>query len=798
MNKYYKFRYLPVSFLVLLLSFLFLSSCIQKPDGSSLIDTAIFSNFLTNAQDPLTLKIRVQGLANGSSFKIGNQDSETLLITGNGDFEFAGRKRKYSEFTVSILLQPVSIPSQACVITNPTGIISSDSNLVEINCGTKFFKLNLNVFGIASSATGTLSVRNGAVDTLNLTGDGTYSFSAEVPDLGTYSAGILSSPNKHTCVLETIPPASGTMNGAPVTLNVNCLSLIDSLPVNETAIGSNDNVVFTFSKPVTPMSCNFSAPPSPCMGNMSASAFAPTVADYSANTFTIRPNPNWNNGLRQCIQLSGCTEAGTNRPFNLPQPASYAVTNQIKYVNGTGTNAGSCATVATSCNSIQYAVNQCNTITPCFVLVSQGTYPISILSDRIILKDKLQLLGGFSLDFQSRDITANQTTIQDNLTAGACGGSDLTSCTPIAGGSLVLGSDIVIQGFTIITNPNNRVSTGIWLDNISTGAFSLTIDKNIIIGTASSAPYGLLLTRSGIYASNIRNSFFITGNYILGGSGNSMSVGLRLLNDTQGFVLNNSISGGSHLNLNDGLDSSIGIAINNAANNTTQTLVIANNIINSFHVNGTPSVTATTSSGIQALSINSPNFFVFHNTIYGGKGTTRSFGIHHQSTGALNLNLVNNQILTNPSATNRICLNYNVNNVNTASDIRGNNFLGCNPAVDSSPGGPFKVCGSEPNVLLDSFLCLTPLTNATQNNFSHDPIFPAPLGNLDVFLLNSNSKCNSVYGGVDPAYPPAIAQIYRRDIRGALRTSNLLPAPVPTGSFGYSIGAFEYNGNCSP
>ncbi|RHX87353.1 hypothetical protein DLM75_17830 [Leptospira stimsonii] len=798
MNKYYKFRYTFNLFFLLLISFSFFFTCVPKPEGSSFIDAAVFSNFLTNAQTPLNLKIRVQGLANGGFFTITNQDSEVLSITGNGDFEFSKKKPKYSEFSVSVLSQPVVTPSQTCQITNPTGILSPDSNLVEVRCGTKFFNLNLNVYGIATTATGTLSVRNGAVDTLNLTNDGTFSFSGQVPDLGSYSATILSSPNKHTCVMETIPPATGSINGSSVTLNVNCLSLIDSLPIDQTAIGPLDNVILTFSKPVTPMSCNFSAPPAPCFGDMSASALAPTVASYTANTLTIRPNLNWNSGIRQCIQLSGCTEAGTNRPFNLPRPTSYAVTNQIKYVNGLGANVGSCGSVATSCNSIQYAVSQCNTLSPCFILVAQGTYPISVLSDRIILKDQLQLLGGFSLDFQSRDIVAYQTTIQDNLGIGACGGSDLTSCAAIAGGSLTLTADLVIQGFTIITNPNNAVSTGIWLNNISTGASTFRIDQNKILGTASSAPYGLMQTRSGIYASNVRNSFFITGNYILGGSGNSMSVGLRLFNDTQGFVLNNSISGGSHRNLNDGIDSSIGIAINNMADNTTQSLVIANNIINSFHVNGTPAINAVTSKAIEALSINSPNFYVFHNTMYGGSGTTRSFGIHHQSTGVLNLNIVNNQILTNPLATNRVCLNYDVNNVNNTSDLRGNNFFGCNPAVASSPGGQFRVCGIEPSPLRDSFLCLTPLTNNTQLNFAHDPIFPNPSGNLDVLLLNSNSKCNSVYGGVDPAYPPAIAQFYRKDITGSLRTSNALPAPVPAGSFGYSIGAFEYNGNCVP
>ncbi|MBM9501061.1 hypothetical protein JWG44_12440 [Leptospira sp. 201903071] len=798
MNKYYNFRYPYASLLILILSSFLLSNCIRKPDGSSFIDTAIFSNFLTNSQSPIQLKVRVQGLAGGASFTISDQDSEILSIAGNGDFEFSKKKTKYSEFTVSIVSQPVTTPSQTCVITNPTGILNPASNLVEINCGTKFFALNLNVFGIASTATGTLSVRNGAVDTLNLTTDGTYSFSAQVPDSGSYSAAILTNPNKHNCILEPVPAAAGTVNGAPVTLNVNCLSLTDSLPVDQTVIGPNDNLIFTFSKPVTPMSCNFVAPPATCLADLSAAALPPVAANYNGNRLTISPNPNWNNGLRQCVQLAGCTEAGTNRPFNLPRPASYAVTNQIKYVSVGGAAVGTCSTVATACANIQFAISQCNVLSPCFVLVSQGVYSIATIPDRILLIDRLQLLGGFRPDFQLRDTAAFQTTIRDDMGIGVCGANDPTSCTPIAGGGLALTSDVLIQGFTILTNSNNRVSTGIWLNNINTGASSLSIDGNIVLGSNSAAAYALMISRSGVYASNVSPSFIVSGNYILGGSGNSMSVGLRLLNGTQGFVLNNSISGGSHLTLNDGIDSSIGITVGNAVNSTTQSLVIANNIINAFHVNGTPAVTATTSSGIQALSINSPNFYVLHNTIYGGNGSTRSYGIHHQATGALNVNVVNNQLSANPAATNRICMNYDTNSVNGASDIRGNNFLGCNIPVQSFPGGTFRLCGPEPASLRESTFCIALLTNLTAMNFNHDPLFPAPTGNLDVFLLNGNSRCNSVYGGVDPGYPPPLSQIYQRDIRGATRTANVLPAPVPTGSFGYSIGAFEYNGSCVP
>lgn len=783
--------------LLLTLSLFLVSNCTRKPDGNLFIDTMIFSNFLTNALTPMKLRVQVKGLASGANFTISNQDSESLTISKNGDFEFPKMKTKYSEFSISILSQPVTTPSQTCVITNPVGILSPNHNTVEINCGTKFFPLNLNVFGISTGATGILSVRNGSVDTLNISSDGTYEFSAQVPDLGSYSATILTRPNMHDCILEPLPASIGTINGAPVTLNVNCLSQIHTFPIDQTAIGPNDNLIITFSKPLTPMSCSFVAPPGTCSADLSASALPSVPADYSGNRLTVRPNVNWNAGLRQCIQLAACTEAGTNRVFNPPRPNSYAVTNQIKYVSAGGAVAGACNSVATACANIQYAVSQCNVLSSCFVLVSQGTYSIATIPDRILLIDRLQLLGGFSTDFQSRNTTTFQTIIRDDIGVGGCGSNDATSCTPISGSAMTLNSDVLVQGFTIITNSNNRVSTGIHLNNVATGPNSITIDNNIILGTNSAAPYALMIVRSGIYASTVSPSFRATGNYVLGGSGNSMSVGMRILNGTQGLIQNNRISGGSHVNVNDGLDSSIGILINNTVNNTTQSLVIANNIINAFHLNGTPAVSATTSFGIQALSINSPNFYVLHNTIYGGNGATRSYGIQQQSSGLLNINVLNNQVISNSAASDQICLNYGTNSVNTLSNLRGNNLFGCNIPVTTSAGN-FRFCGPEPSSLKDSIFCMTPITNLTALNFNHDPLFATPTGNLDVMLLNSNSRCGSVYGGVDPGYPLPLSQVYLRDIRALTRSTNIPPTPVPSGSFGYSIGAYEYEGTCVP
>ncbi|XDD49246.1 hypothetical protein AB3N59_12585 [Leptospira sp. WS92.C1] len=797
-----------------MLNIFLLSSCIPKPNGSSFIDTAIFSNYFISSQAPIALRVRVQGLAAGSSLTISNQNSESLTILGNGDFDFPEKKRKYSDFSVSIVTQPVAIPSQFCAITNPTGILSPNSNTVEINCGTKFFNLNVNVFGIATGATGALSIRNGAIDTLVISSDGSYTFAGQVPDLGAYSVSVLTNPNQHNCLVEAVPPAAGIINNAPITLNVNCLSLMNSTPINQTVLDLNSSIQFTFSKPVTPMSCSFTAPiptpaSGPCASNLGAFASALNAGSYVGNTITITPATTWTAGLEQCIQLSGCTEAGTGRPFNLVDPLRYGVTSQIKYVRPGGAVAGTCSTIATACDKIQFAVSQCNTITPCYVLVAQGFHTISTVAERVGLIDKLQLLGGFRTDFLERDIDTFATVIQDTVATGSCGlaiGSEGTSCAVIAGGVFTLNANILIQGFTILTNANNPWSTGILLGFLTTGTNRLMIDRNAIFGTDSTATaaYGISIVRSGIYADSVGTNLIISNNYIVGGSGNSISAGIRLINGTQAIISGNSISGGSHVAVFDGIDFSLGISIANATNNTTQLLFIVNNVFNPHHLTSPTPVTAASSAAVQALSINSPNFIFVHNTMFGGVGTNRSYGIHQQAApGNLNLNLINNQIVTNPTAADNTCLNYDANSVNNlASDIRGNNFIGCTTPVRSGFPIvlPFGFCGPQPGSLMDTSLCgtPTPLTNAGHINFGHNPIFDPPAGFFNVFRLSSTSRCDSIYGGVDPGFAFPISQLYQLDRFGIPRTTNVAPAPVPFGSFGYSIGAHEHDGICTP
>ncbi|MDV6234650.1 hypothetical protein CH379_003280 [Leptospira ellisii] len=788
---------------LLFLGIVSIQACIPKPSGTSFIDTAIFSNFFTSSQTPIFLKVRVSGLATGGFFTISNQNSETITIPGNGEFSFSKSQPKFSNYSVTVVTQPVVTPNQTCAITNPSGVLDPNNNLVEIQCGTRFFNLSLNVFGISATATGNLTARNGAVDTLNIGSDGTYTFTAQVPDTGTYSVRILTNPFRHNCIIEPVPPGSGVVSGASITLNVNCLSLLSANPPAKTVLSSAQPIRFTFSKPVTPMSCNFTVPTTPppaaaCSGDLSGAAAALNAASYIGNTVTINPDPNWPVGLNQCVQLTGCTENGTGRTFPISAPVRYAVANQIKYVSTGGAVAGTCSTVATACENIQYATNQCNGTTPCFVLVSQGAYSITTAADRIILVNRLQLLGGFDPTFTDRDLGLYPTLISDDQGAGICGNNFAATCAPIIGSFLTLNDDILIQNFLILTNGNNQWATGIHLVNVTTGANDLTINENIILGRDSAATYNLGTVRSGISASSVGGNFVVAGNWIAGGSGNSHSAGLYLSNNTQGLIYGNFLSGSSTAGVNPTLDMSMGIYINNTIVNNTQALVIANNVLNSNYITSAVPINTGVSVGINAFSVNSPNIYVIHNTIFGGLGTEESYGLKQEdfSVANLTLNVINNQIFANPlSNTMSTCIHAG-NTVDPGSDIRGNNLFNCLRKVDSNPG-QYDICGPGPGPLTIGG-CTVPLTTAAQMNFGVAPVFAAATSNEDVFRLSPASKCSSVYGGVDPGFGLPLSQFYLLDRMGSPRTFDGPPAPVPVGSAGFSIGAFEQNAGCSP
>ncbi|AOP34386.1 hypothetical protein A0128_11315 [Leptospira tipperaryensis] len=768
-------------------------NCIPKPNGSSLLDTSVLANFISVSQTPIDLKVKVSGLTGGTLI-LQDDANETLSITANGDTKFPSQKAKYSAYTVSIVNQPNASPGPAitCSITNPNGILEPFFAYVEVICAGKTFPVAVNVFGISSSVVGNLQVRNGGVDLLTITSDGTYNFAAGVPDQSAYSVQILGSPQDHVCQFETPATASGVIASSGVTINVNCLSVINALPADQTVLLTTDSITLTFSKNVTGCALNNVNTPA---GNLKFVQPASNFTYPTSNTLRINSGGAWTPGFGQYVRLVGCIDPGTGKAYNNGTPLvfTYTIANEVKYVVPTGLGGGLCNTVSNACSSIRYAVSQCAAI-PCFVLVSEGTYSISDnATQRIDLKDGVNLMGGFNTTFTQRNPTTHISIIQDTSPFGNCGAAEGGTCAPIFAGPpfTTLTSNLLISMFTIKTNPNNPWSTGIFLNGLNTGIYQVIVAGNVIQGSNTGTAYAAGTIRSGIAAYGITPTLNIAFNYIVGGSGNGASAGIYISNSV-GAVYANWVNGGSHVGAGAN-DFSSAIFAKNLT--TTQTLVISNNIVNSYQLIGASGVTGANTSGIRTLNVNATNVHILHNSIYAGVGTVDSLGINSLGVGAEH-KIANNQIFANTSATNSICMNFSPAPGATL-EAKGNNLFNCT-TLAKTPLFNFDLgCLGNPGPLKNNLLCLTSLaTGANLQNFNFDPLFLPPANALTYFQLGSTSKCTSVFGGIDPSYPAYIS-LYQNDFSGIARTTNVSPPfPVPTGSYGYSIGAREFDGAC--
>ncbi|MBM9578424.1 hypothetical protein JWG45_14840 [Leptospira sp. 201903070] len=784
-----------IGWFVLTVLILLTQNCIPKPNSNSLVDTSILANFLSVSQTPIDLNVKVSGLTGGTLI-LQSDSSDTLSITKNGSYKFSQQKTKYSDYSVSVLTQPNAFPSPAisCSVTNPKGVLDPFFAFVEVVCAAKTYPVSVQVFGISSTAAGNLQVRNGSVDSLSITTDGTYAFSAEVPDQSGYSVQILSNPQDHVCQFETPPLPAGVIAGAPVLLSVNCLSVTNSVPVSQTVLRPLDVVDLTFSKNVT--GCVLDGVNTPA-GNLKFLQAPANLTFPASNQVRVNSGGAWPTGSGLYVRLTGCIEPGTGKAYNNGNPLllTYTVTNEVKYVIPAGLPAGLCDSVANACSSIRYAITTCAAV-PCFVLVAGGTYSISDnATQRIEFRDGVNLLGAFNSTFTQRNVNSFPSTIQDISPFGNCGAVEGNTCAPIFIGAPLanLTANIQINQFTIRSNPNNPWSTGIFLNGVNTGVSQAIISGNLIQGTDSGSAYALGIIRSGIAAYGISPSLNISYNYILGGSGNSGSAGIYI-NNSVGVIFSNWINGNSHLGVTAGDFSTEIFARNLTAG---QSLAIGNNVINSYHLTGTPAVMPANTSGIRSLNVNATNVHIIHNTIFGGIGTAESFGISSLGL-SIEHKIANNQIFTNPSATDSTCLNFTPI-PGASAEVKGNNLFNCT-VLGKTPVFNFGLtCFGNPGPLMNA-ACTTNIAPAVNaQNFSANPFFLPATGILNYFQLgggSSPSACTSVYGGVDPAYPVYLP-LYQNDRNGIARTTNVTPAfPVPIGSFGYSIGAFEFNGVC--
>ncbi|GBF37364.1 hypothetical protein [Leptospira johnsonii] len=782
--------------------------CYSRPKKSAILDFMNISNFvsyLTGTAFPLN--VQVNGLTNSGTLVVElASTAEQLTFTAAGTDSFTGYYDPNIVYTLNIITQPATLPTQTCVISNPNLTLTFASTTFVINCAENWYKANVTVTGIDSANTTSLQIYNNGTDLKTRTSNGTVSF--DVGDGLAYDITIgtvPTVPSTHTCQVVTTP-ANGTISGADVNLQISCLSLMKtSVAAPGAFMPATKPMIFTFSGPVTGCALDSTGGGPPYSAGTASGS--PGVT-YVGNTARIAPTSlPWSFGaltfpLDVVFILTGCTDAvalannGATISINVRM-----MEGDVYFVSNTsGNDSNSCADPSDSCKTIQTGVNQCSSSSICTVFVEGGDYIIISTVSPITLNSSggIRLLGSFDSAFTTQDLDATPSRIFDSRNIVQCPGTTLgtNECAPITITPSGMAGDStkahVVQGFSIFADETKQNSFGIRILNGDTNSFVYIYANYISGGQGGLGVENSAGTRGGIYLRSSPSNNQIDTNVIKGGFGalNSTAV---YSNDSNVYLIRNRISGDKAVN-----DSHSVLLVNFV----DRLVAIINNTMN-FRQYTDASVTSQATYGIRNQeSAALIKHYIAGNTIYSGGATAGSnYGIFIFGGVATNAQITNN--LIQAPGSNGVCASFDTTPSGSAI-FRGND-LACsagkyvtagatNFSTFCSGNGTFNVTGLclVANAFMNDVLTAT----RSNQNFITTPSFngyPA----LQPWLSLSTATggpCAVAFGGVETSsYLNSFDPIYKLDavIGAPVTRTTSSGGSTPSGSDGYSIGAFE-------
>ncbi|MGJ4788385.1 hypothetical protein [Leptospira koniambonensis] len=806
-------NFLPKLYSILLIVFMMSTmGCYTRPKKSGILDFMNISNFvsyLTGTAFPLN--VQVNGLTNSGTLVVElGSTGEQLTFSAAGSDSFSGYYDPNIVYTLSIITQPATLPTQTCIISNPNLTLTFASTTFVVNCAENWYKANVTVTGIDSANTTNLEIYNNGTDLKTRTSVGTVSF--DVGDGMPYDitfGAVPTVPSTHTCQVVTSPP-NGTINGADVNLQISCLSLMKtSVPAAGSFFPSTKAMVFTFSGPVSGCSLDATAGGPPYSAGTASGS--PGVT-YSGNTAIVAPTTlPWSFGaltfpLSVTFILTGCKDgvALANNGATISLNVKMMDGDVYFISDASGNDSNSCADPSDSCKTIQTGVNQCSSSSICTVFVEGGDYIISGTVSPITLNSigGVRLLGSFDSTFGVQDLDGTPTRIFDNRSIVQCPGTSLSvnECAPITITASLMAGDTtkahVVQGFSIFADETKQNAFGIRILNGDANSYVYIYANYISGGQGGLGVENAGGRRGGIYLLSSQSNNQIDTNVIKGGFGAANSTAVYS-NDSNVYLLRNRISGDKAVN-----DSHSVVLVNFV----DRLVAIINNTMN-FRPYTDGSVTSQASYGIR----NEENtalikFYIAGNTIYSGGATVGSnYGIFMTGV-ATNAQIANNLIL-GQGTSNDICASFST--TPSGSSIFRGNDLACSAGkyiTVNSTNYPYYCSDGTFNSF--SLLCLVGNTflDATRGNqnFIDAPSFngyPALQPWLALSPANGG-PCNITFGGVETsAYLNSFDVNYKIDaVIGApnIRT-NSSGGTTPSGSNGYTIGAFELDDSgCAP
>lgn len=808
---------------VFLFSFCILfTTCVKRPDKPGTIELFPLERSIEQLNTPVQVSVQVSGLSSGILI-VNNDIGESLSFAQDSTQTFPTTVRIGSPYSVSTI-GPNTTPSQTCRIQNPNGPIVRPLTTIFITCGISFYDVSVRVIGLdpITASASPLIVQN-MTDQLSFTSDTTQTFASKVGDTASYSISFISVPPKHTCVFVPVLSGNGNLSGGPVTVLIDCISPLQYSPASKVLFPSA-KVTIQFSFPgIDPGSCGYNTS-AVVLGKTNV---ANTTSPRPSITYPSAPNNDtvvlvasgpdfWGPLGDAFIQLGGCTAGGL--PIQGGNDIFFDFTNQsalnirmVDIMSGNDiTGCGTGGPPSAYCQSIEFGVTECDLVgAPCSVLVASGTY---IPTRRISLTSQTSLIGGFSTGFGSLnpDPINNPTIIQDpGIGGGLFCDASFCSVIDIATSALTsANNNLIVSGFQILANPNNVSSTGISVQNSRFNAGQIRILDNTISGNESSTTF-IGGTKGALSISNSDN-ILISGNWLRGGTGMSSSTGLTI--DASGTPQPIIVK----KNLIDGVQRSGGFM--SAIILSAATALIVDNKINAYQYLN-PTLIPNFSQGILIDdSSGLPGFLsIFNNDIYVGNSPAAALGdaigisLGFAAPGKV-YTIVNNQIFTRSSTTNRVGIFYTDAYPDPSSVIRGNNFFLDVPILDAFGGNvAYQFCGA---VLAQGCILGFPIGSISglgigdySNNYGKNPRFKTATSIQQIWNYNVpagiptslNSPCSSLFGGIDLRVGPLIAPIFfplfTSDFVQSARTNTVSPF-APPGANSISIGVLETDGNC--
>lgn len=805
-------------FPVLLLLFLGFATnnCYTRPKKSGILDYMNFSNlvlYMTGVELPL--EVQVNGLTGGTLVVELGSTGEQLTFTGPGADAFEGLYEPNQVYTMSIVTNPVTTPTQTCIISNPSLTLTFSSKTFVVNCAENWYKVNIAVSAIAPTNNTDLGVLNNAVELITTQTNGTISFN--VGDGMPYDitiGAVPTFPNTHVCQILGTP--SGTIAAADVNLKINCLSIMSTSFAGGAYMPSTKPMVFTFSGPVYGciLDSTGGGPP-----YYAGAAVGGTNLNYPGNTVQIVPvSAPWSFGgavlfpQQVNFTLNGCTDG------DVVANSGAALSVTVKMLDGdvyfvsdaTGNNSNSCMAINDACKTIQAAVSECTSSYTCNVFVEGGTYPIATAAGQITMTSTagVRLLGSFDPTFTTQNLDLTPSIIKDTRVAGACGttGMGTNECVPIIITPGGMFGDTkkahIFQGFSVWANTDNRFSAAIKIAYGDTNSFSYLFGNYISGGDLPGTSYSGSM-RVGIYLLGSQSNNQIDMNVIKGGIGVDNSHAIYS-SDASMYLFRNRLSADT------AIWNASAIDITNYSN---RSMAIINNTIN-FRHKADNTVSSFYSYGINSneLSVASSLYYIAGNTIYAGGGTNNNTAMRIAGPVASNAQILNNILQVPNTASSPLCAEFQVT-PSASAIFQGNNLDCSSPGkllVSNSVNYPYYCTDGTFNsgtvlciLLSASFLD----TTRGNQNFTKVPVFTAPpIGKPWLAFFPTpgvGAPCAIAYGGVETNsyFIADFDTFYKQDavIGSSVSRTASFGGSTPSGSSGYSIGAFEIDDpSCSP